>query len=362
MKVVQLVPSLSYGDAIGNEVAAIHKILKANGYHAQVYAESIDPRRKDIAQPTAQMGSLGPQDILLYHFAIGSELNLKLKSFGGRLVFRYHNITPPLFFADYSMQAYRSCRQGRGQLAALAGVPEACLSVSRYNTQDLKANGYRCPITELPVLLAMEDYAAEPDAEVLRRYKDGKTNFVFVGRISPNKKIENVIRAYAWYRKHVSANCRLILAGTSAGNENYFAALQKYQEEIRAEEVIFTGKISFPALLAVYRAADLFLCMSEHEGFCVPLVEAMYFGVPIIAYGTSAIPDTLGGAGVCLDSNDPVMAGMMAAKILSDRDFRQKLVELEQARLQEYMPQKTGAGFLRWLQDFVSEGETASAP
>ena len=161
--------------------------------------------------------------------------------------------------------------------------------------------GYTCPIDVCPILIPFSDYEKEPDRRVLRRYKgDGKTNLLFVGRIAPNKKQENVIRAFYFYHKYYSPDSRLFLVGSWSGMESYYERLCDYVKALGiAEHVVFTGHIRFDEILAYYHLADVFLCMSEHEGFCVPLVEAMYFHVPIVAYSCAAVPDTLEEAVSC---------------------------------------------------------------
>ena len=164
--------------------------------------------------------------------------------------------------------------------------------------------GYTCPMKVLPILIRFEDYEQEPDADVIRKYSDGATNLLFVGRMAPNKKVEDVISAFAYYKEHYDKTARLFLVGSFQETDLYYQYLQKHIKKLGTHDVIFSGHISFQAVLAYYKIADVFLCMSEHEGFCVPLVEAMYFGVPIVAYDSSAIADTLGGAGILLKNKD----------------------------------------------------------
>ena len=161
-------------------------------------------------------------------------------------------------------------------------------------------------------------------------------NFIFVGRIAPNKKQEDVIRAFSCYQRFCNPKSRLILVGSWSGAESYYRRLCRYTAALQAENVLFTGHIPFPDILAYYHVADLFLCMSEHEGFCVPLVEAMYFGVPILAYRACAVPDTLGDSGILLDKKDPVEAAMVADRILTDTSLRRELVARQRRRQQDF--------------------------
>ena len=169
------------------------------------------------------------------------------------------------------------------------------------------------------ILIPFDDYKKEPDAEVRQKMtEDRYTNILFTGRIVPNKRQEDVIATFYHYHKYYNPKSRLILIGNYTGMESYYESLQRYIDELGAEDIIFPGHISFPAILAYYATADLFLCMSDHEGFCVPLVEAMNFEVPVLAKNTTAIPYTLGGSGMMLEDNDPLVAATAINRILTD--------------------------------------------
>ena len=280
MKIVQLLPSAAFGDAIGNNALAIQNILRDAGYETAVYARDIDKRLPPRAVlPFSRMPRLGKQDILLYHMGIGSDLNDQLPNLGGRLVIQYHNITPPKFFLPYDFNSYSSCAWGRRQLLSMARMPQRCIAVSEYNKQDLLEAGFTCPIDVCPILIPFEDYQQAPSQAVLDRYNDDWTNLIFVGRIAPHKHQEDVIRAFAWYKKLLNPKSRLFLVG-SGNIDRYTKRLHDYIDLLGVKDVIFPGHIKFNEILAYYKLADVFLCMSEHEGFCVPLAEAMCFRVP----------------------------------------------------------------------------------
>ena len=176
-----------------------------------------------------------------------------------------------------------------------------------------------------------------------------------MGRIAPNKKQEDVIRAFYYYKRNVNRKSRLILVGNYAGMEKYYYKLRNYVDELKLADVIFTGSIPFDEILAYYHLADLFLCMSEHEGICVPLVEAMYFDVPVLAYASSAIPSTLGGSGVLLKEKDPVLAGEMMHCILSDEALRQQILQKQRKRLQDFSFESVRALFEKQIHTFLEE-------
>ena len=354
MKIVQLLPSAAFGDAIGNNALAIRGILRQAGYDTAIYARDIDKRLPAHAvRPFGQMPRLGKNDVLLYHLAIGSDINDILPELGGRLVIQYHNITPPKFFLPYDFNAYSSCAWGRRQLRTMTRMPERCLAVSEYNRQDLLEAGFTCPIDVCPILIPVEDYTKTPSPDILDRYRDGTTNIIFVGRIAPHKHQEDVIRAFAWYQKHLNPRSRLILVG-SGDTERYTKRLQDYVRLLEVRDVIFTGKVKFSDILAYYTLADSFLCMSEHEGFCVPLAEAMFFHVPIVARAAAAVPDTLGGAGILLPDNDPVRAALVLDRLVRDAQLRQSVIAAQDQRLLDFQYPVVRERLLHLLHTFTA--------
>lgn len=338
MKVLQLLPTLAMGDAIGNDVRALEKVLRDMGFQTAIYAEVIDGRLPaGTAYPVEKMPRLSGEDVILYHKSTGSDLSFSLEKYPCRKMMIFHNITPPRFFKGYNEDAMQSAEYGMRGLCHLADKVDACMADSAYNATVLRDLNYQCPISVRPILIPFSDYAKEPDASVMEHYQnDGYTNFVFVGRVAPNKKQEDVIRAFYCYKKYCNPKSRLFLVGSYNGMERYYHRLRRYVGALELDNVVFTGHIPFAQILAYYHLADLFLCMSEHEGFCVPLVEAMYFGMPILAYDTSAISDTLGGSGILLPTNDPMEAALAADRVLRDPDLRREVVAGQRRRQQDF--------------------------
>lgn len=350
MKMIQLLPTIAYGDAVGNDCAAIHTILKQDGYETGIWAENIDYRLpKGFAHKAADLPPLGPEDTVIYHLSTGTELNRRLKDLPCRKIIVYHNITPPDFFKLYDPVSFELCRSGLAQARALAPAAEYCIADSEFNKQDLIRMGYSCPIDVLPILIPFSDYEKQPDEETIRKYSDGKTNILFTGRIAPNKKHEDLIRVFAAYHRD-EPNSRLILAGSFQDGDRYAKRLMRYADELElSDSVVFTGHISFAAILALYRTAHVFWCMSEHEGFCVPLVEAMYFGVPIVAYASCAVPGTLDGSGVLLDQKDPELVAAVTRELVRDKALRDKVVAGQKERLADFSYDKTAAALRRYI-------------
>lgn len=355
MKVLQLLPTLAMGDAIGNDVRALEKVLRDMGVQTGIYAEVIDGRLPEgTAYPVEKMPRLSGEDVILYHMSTGSELNFSLEKYPCRKMMIFHNITPPRFFKEYNEDAMQSAEYGMRGLCHLADKVDACMADSSYNAEVLRELNYQCTISVRPILIPFSDYAKAPDPSIMEHYQDdGYTNFIFVGRVAPNKKQEDVIRAFYCYKKYCNPKSRLFLVGSYNGMERYYHRLRRFVGALELDNIVFTGHIPFNQILAYYHLADLFLCMSDHEGFCVPLVEAMYFGVPVLAYDSSAISDTLGGSGILLPTNDPMEAALAADRVLRDPDLRREVVAEQRRRQQEFAYQEIRKTFEEQLRTFL---------
>lgn len=355
MRIIQILPTLSFGDAIGNDTLALKGAIRDMGYETEVYAENIDKRLPaGSGLDISKLSGLKKDDIILYHKSTGTDLTFRIDEFKCRRIMIYHNITPPEFFRPYSPAATALTEYGYKGVEYLKDKIDYCLAVSSYNRSDLLRMGYTCPIDIRPILIRFEDYKQTPDEETIRKYSDGKKNLIFVGRIAPNKKQEDVIRAFYHYKK-LNPESRLILVGSYSGMENYYNRLVKYAAALGLkDDVVFTGHIKFSAILAFYRIADVFVCMSAHEGFCVPLAEAMFFDVPIVALDTSAISDTLGGSGFLVDDNDPVFVSRVIDRVLNDEALRNELISGQRRRLKDFSYEKIRDTFTEQLKNFIA--------
>ena len=354
MRVVQLLPTLSFGDAIGNDTIALRGVIREMGYSTDIYAENIDKRLpSDIAQTIDKLCNLSENDVIIYHKSTGTDLSFRLEEFRSRRIMVYHNITPPEFFRSYSIPATQLTELGYKGVDFLRDKVDYVMADSAFNKGELVKRGYTCPIDVRPILIKFEDYKQAPDEATVKKYSDGKKNLIFVGRIAPNKKQENVIKAFYCYKK-LNPESRLILVGSERGMENYQERLVKYAKALGiGDDVVFTGHIKFSEILAYYHIADVFVCMSEHEGFCVPLVESMFFEIPIVAYDTSAISDTLGGSGLILDNNDPVFVAEVINRVLKDEKLREAIIEGQRRRLDDFSYEHVSDIFKKELMDFI---------
>ncbi len=355
MRIIQLLPTISYGDAVSNDTIAIQSVLKEMGYKTEIYAESIDVRfSKKVATHISKMPKLNSNDIVIYHMSTGAQLNWDFGKFECKKVMIYHNITPPEFLMKYNDRAAIQCSEGLRSLKWLADKVDYCIAVSEFNKRDLIEYGFKCKIDVLPIVIPFEDYDKESDPVLDRKLRsDKKKNIIFTGRIAPNKCQQDVIKAFADYQRYYNSESRLILIGSSNGYSNYRKRLESYVNALGINDVIFSGHIKFAEILSYYKTADLFLCQSEHEGFCVPLVEAMYFDVPILAYDSTAIFDTLGGAGIIMHNKNSLETAGLMNKILTDNDLRQTIIDNQRERLADFDNNKIKETFKILLKENV---------
>ena len=356
MRMIQMLPTISFGDAVGNDTLAIRNIISEMGMETGIFAENIDTRLPaGTAKRIDEMPPLHSEDVLIYHASTGTQLNFDLPKFGGKKVMIYHNITPPEFYEGYSPAAVSLTQFGYEGIRFLAKHITYCIADSDYNRQDLRKMGYTCPIDTCPILIPFEDYEEKPDPEVIARYQnDGWTNLLFVGRIAPNKKQEDVIRAFYCYQRRFNPKSRLFLVGSDGGMEKYSEKLRAYVGRLGLQDkVIFPGHIKFNAILAYYHLAHVFVCMSEHEGFCVPLVEAMFFDKPIVAYRSSAIPETMGKGGLLLEKKDPEFTAAVIDRVVKDGALRSYISKMQRERLKAFSYETVKANLLACLKNVL---------
>jgi glycosyltransferase involved in cell wall biosynthesis len=365
MEIHQLLPGFSYGDAISNHALALQRLLHSWGFASDIFALRVHEK---LADRCRAFGDFEPRagGVTIYHYSIGSEelTSAFLASPGQRLLI-YHNITPPHFFSAYSDLGYRETREGREVLGAFRGAVDMVLADSAYNCRELAELGFHNP-RELPILVDFRRFKTTPPCPLtLRQFEDGWTNFLFVGRIVPNKRHDDVLRTFVHYNRYIDRRSRLFLVGPTVGMEDYCADLQQLARYHRVEDhVVFAGHVRFRELVAYYTLADVFLCMSEHEGFCVPLLEAMYHDIPILAFDAAAVPHTLGQAGVLVRQKDFARIAEMAHLLVSDRPLRARVVRRQRERLADFRPERVAARFRAYIEELVGTpcGAVVPAP
>ncbi len=355
MRVIQIIPTLAYGDAVGNDTLALKKVLKDMGYKTQIYAESIaPPLDAKAALDIRKLQGLNEKDVLIYHLSTGSQLNFDFAEYKCRKIIIYHNITPPEFFRRYDNFFEQICRWAIEGARFLADKADYCLADSLFNKCNLEEMGYKTPIDVLPIIIPFDEYNKKPDQDILKKYQDGRHNIVFTGRVAPNKCHQDIIAAFACYKKYYDSDARLFLVGSYRESDTYYRKLKKYVDLLGVEDVVFTGHIKFEEILAYYHVADVFLCMSEHEGFCVPLVEAMFFGIPIIAFNCTAVPMTLGDGGILVDKKDPIETAALINKVISDSKLQHFIRENQKRKLEDFQYEKIVGMFCSYLERFIA--------
>lgn len=360
MKIIQLMPSIVVGDAVSNDARAIRDLLIKKGYITNIYAKLIDGRLPAFtALPIKKLPAIQKEDIVIYHLSIGTAMSDLFAEWDCRKFLIYHNITPPEFFKGYSYSGQTLCAKGYEQAEKLVSLVDYCMSDSKYNQQELQRMGYQGAMGVCPVLIPFSDYEKQPDGATMKKYQDGKINVMFCGRVAPNKKQEDVIDAFAAFHKR-EPESRLLLVGSTDGMEMYAEELKDKIESLGLQKsVVMTGSVPFSKILAFYRVADIFLCRSAHEGFCVPLVEAMWFDVPVIAYDSSAVAETLGDSGVQIQSTDAEEYADAMAKLMSDRRYRDQILASQRERLKDFSYKRVSEEFMKQFEAFLStEGDT----
>jgi len=329
----QVLATLGYGDAIGHEVLGIQRTLQSAGYDSEIFAETADRRLESLTTDYRDMvGSIDEHDILIHHFSIGSRASRTAYALPGRMALVYHNITPPEYFIGVHQRLVKLCYQGRRELTAYIGRCDLALGDSEYNRQELAALGFG--VTDvLPVVPDFSHLDVAPNTMGAAAFDDGWTNILFVGRVIPNKKFEDVIRAFHVYRRRYNPRSRLLLVGSYSGFEAYYLMLQSVIARLGVRDVHFLGQVSNEELTAIYDIADLFLCASEHEGFCVPLIESFYKRVPVVAYAATAVPATMDGAGVLYSTKDPFEIARLMAAVLDDPDVEAAILQSQDEAL-----------------------------
>jgi glycosyltransferase involved in cell wall biosynthesis len=319
--------TLGYGDAIGHEVLGIQRALREAGYQSDIFVETADRRLEPLTRDYRELVDASDRDnLILHHFSIGSRASRTAYAIPDRMALIYHNITPPEYFVGLHRTLARQCFRGRRELGAYIDRCDLALGDSEFNRQDLEGLGF--PRTAvLPVVPDFSHLDLPPNRFVADQFDDEMTNVLFVGRVIANKKIDDLIRYFHAYQSKFNPRSRLLIVGVFSLFERYLAALNHLVETLGVRDVHFVGHVSDAELVAYYEVADLFLCASEHEGFCVPLVEAFYKEVPVLAYAATAVPATMDGAGVLFDEKDPLYVAALMDGIVSNAALQDGLVE-----------------------------------
>jgi L-malate glycosyltransferase len=352
VRIDQWVPALHSGDAIGDSARLMRDAFRRWGHTADVYALDLD---RDLVGDGRAFGDWTPgsrDDVVLLHYALPSPLTAALKQHTGRRVLLHHNVTPPEFFAGWDPELARICRLGREELGTLHDHVDLGLADSEFNRRELEQAGF-ARTGVLPIYLDFARYREAPNPVLQRLWQDGRTNLLFVGRVAPNKCHDDLIRVASYWKRFVGPALRLLLPGKLPSRGRWFDALQAffYEHGFAPDEIVFLGHVEHDELLACYRAAHVFVSMSAHEGFGLPLVESMLMDVPILAYAAGAVSDTLGGAGVQFFEKRPELVAELAHELVVDAALRARVIAGQRQRLQAFAPATVEAALKRYVEE-----------
>lgn len=354
MQIHQILPMLNFGDAIGNDALEIRSILNTWGYKSEIYTLDVHPKLAHIAKDYKEYEKISsPDNVIIFHFSIGSDINRFVSSLPEKKILIYHNLTPPDFFSGVNESIVHLLRNGSEELKRFINLTELALGDSEFNQRELIELGFK-NTGVLPIIIDFEKYNQKPDKIVLNKFDDEYTNFIFVGRLAPNKKQEDIIKIFYYFNKCIDSRSRLFLIGSYKWTEKYYDQLKKLVKRLDLENVHITGHVNFEELLAYYKLGDVFISMSEHEGFCVPLLESMHFGIPIIAYNSTAIPYTLNGSGVLVNEKRYEELAELAHILVKDEKVRNKIIEKQKQRLEHFKKSRIEAILKRYIEKVIS--------
>ena len=332
-RVAQMVLNVSVADAITHHVLMIDDELRLAGCSAGIFCENAHPDLASRAAPYADFRD-DAADVVLFHFSIGSRIAARFAATPARKAIVYHNLTPPEFFDGINGRVAAALRAGRGELRELVGKVDLALGVSEFNRAELAALGF-ARTGVLPIAVPRDLAQVGPDPEWTARLAGRGPTLLHVGRLAPNKRIEDLIRVLAHVQR-LEPKAELLLVGTDRDTETYSMGLVEMARELGLTGVLMLGQIPPAALAACYRAAAAYVCTSAHEGFCVPLVEAMHFDVPVVATAAGGIPETLGGAGVLLTERRWDVAAAATVLLHRDRELRSAVLARQRERLRAF--------------------------
>jgi L-malate glycosyltransferase len=330
----QLLAGAAPGDAITDQAFAIRRWLRSQGLRSDLFAESVHPDLKGEVQHHTRLTRAVCGDRLIYHYSIGSDTIDHVQTLGARLYLINHTVTPPEFVAGVDPRLAAQLASGRTRLPELAPFCDLAVGDSAYNETELVAAGYR-PTGVLPIVLDDEPRSVPPSPEVLARLADGKVHLLTVGRLAPHKFQDDAIKVL-YYCRAGGLDAHLHVVGS-----DWLGAYRQWLDDLAdalgvAEHVTFAGHVSQADLNAHYQGCQVYLTLSEHEGFCKPLIESMYFGLPVVAYSTPAVAETMGPAGILLRRKDFAAIAELVALVATDEPLRARLRANGAERVPQY--------------------------
>ena len=338
----QLLPTFSPRDAVGNSTLELAELLRRLGYESHIYANDIHHELARKAEPIAQL----PDDDswVIYHHSIGSTAGDAYERRAGRRILMYHNITPLELVERWAPQVGAEILLGREQTARYSHLTDVAVAASDYNRAELDALGYP-KTTTIPVMFELDRLAVGVSAR-----RSAHVRIVFVGRLAPNKAQHDLIASLAVLRStdHPEATLHLVGARTFG---SYSDAIRDYTASLGLADAVFVHEaVTDDELADHYSAADVFVCLSDHEGFCVPIIEAMHRGLPVIAFNSSAVGATVGDGGLVLDSKSPDIVAAAISRVHGDEALRTRMGDAGRRRAAQFRSEHSRTAWAKLIE------------
>lgn len=336
-RIIQLLAAAHAGDATGNQAMLLDRMFGELGYESRLYSMTIDDSLSGKVLPfkTFEKDYNPSTDIVWMHFNLPSPLSAVFAGSTGKKIMQFHNFTPPEYFLPFNPQHSKNLRRATGELKGLKDACDLALGDSNFNCGVLKEMGFRNPVC-FPLIFEPSIYENSGSPSIERLLQGATKNILFVSRIAPNKKIEDLMACYAYIKKYIRDDCRLIIVGKYNHEDEYFRYLVRHIGQFRAEGVLFTGEVTQEDLTQYYRSADLFLSFSEHEGFFMPVLEAFHFGIPVAARDSAVVAETTGGAACLFEGRDVAQAAELAVEVLENAELRNSMIQKGRERLGDF--------------------------
>jgi len=334
-RVDQLLAGFADGDAISQEARIVQQALRELGFESDIFApvETTTPAIAHLARPISEYLTT-KRDSVIFHYSIASEASqCFLKSACKRIV-RYHNITPEHFLRGFDDAVADQLRDSRDQLFSIASEGDEIWADSGFNADELRELGIE-KVKVVPLFFHPTAIDIKPDSHTLQRLGDGLTNILFVGRMAPNKNVEALMLAFGWYQKTLNPRSRLVLVGSEWSCPRYFAMLRALANALELPDISFEGFVNDAALAACYETASLFVCPSLHEGYCLPLIEAMCHNVPVVARRNGGMPEAMGQSGALFQGDVPKDLAVLMDVMIRDSRQRESVLNAQANRLAE---------------------------
>ena len=341
MRIDQVLPGFNRGDAMSNEARLLRHFFQDLGVAGDIFAEHIQPQAREEAIPVAQFFRHIPPELTIYHYGIGTPITQQLRRWPGRKLMIYHNVTPAHYFRGVNDEMARLCQQGLLDLHAERHRYDAVWACSEFSRRELIRMGFE-RVRHMPIPLNWREYNREPNRDTLKALaRLPGPHVLFVGRVSVNKRQDDIVRAFALFKTVHHPDAHLWLLGTAVGQERYLHDVEALVARLKLQESVhLIGHVHFDELVAYYQGSHIFLSMSEHEGLGIPWLEAMHFGLPVLAYAAAALPETIGSGGLLFRAKDFEEIAALMARVVGDVALREKLIREGHRRALSFAPDR----------------------